>query len=84
MPTATLTVNLPSEEIEFLEAYARDHGLTATEVVARYLQRLKSGAQSAIHPEVAALTGLVPKDVDAVAEYHQHLLNKQRWKFCST
>ena len=60
MPTATLTVNLPSEEIEFLQKYAQQHGLTAAEVVARYLHRLKSGAQPAIHPEVAALTGLVP------------------------
>ena len=78
MPTATLTVNLPSEEIEFLERYAREHDLTAADVIARYLQRLKSGAQSAIHPEVAALTGLVPPDVGDVAEYHRHLLEKHR------
>ena len=76
MPTATLTVNLPSEEMEFLQRYAQQHGLTAAEVVARYLQRLKSGAQPAIHPEVAALSGLVPADIDAEAEYHRHLLEK--------
>jgi hypothetical protein len=52
--------------------------LTAAEVVARYLHRLKSGAQPAIHPEVAALTGLVPPDTDAETEYHRHLLDKHR------
>jgi hypothetical protein len=78
MPTTTLTVNLPSEEIEFLQRYAQQHGLTAAEVVAQYLQRLKSGAQPVIHPEVAALSGLVPTDIDAEAEYHRHLLEKHR------
>jgi bifunctional DNA-binding transcriptional regulator/antitoxin component of YhaV-PrlF toxin-antitoxin module len=31
-----------------------------------------------IHPEVAALTGLVPPDTDAETEYHRHLLDKHR------
>jgi hypothetical protein len=31
MPTATLTVNLPAEEIEFLQKYAEQHGLTAAD-----------------------------------------------------
>jgi hypothetical protein len=31
-----------------------------------------------VHPEVAALTGLVPPDTDAEAEYHRHLLDKHR------
>jgi hypothetical protein len=78
MPTATLTINLPSEEIEFLEKYAEQHGLTAAEVVGRYLQRLRPGAQPAIHPDVTALTGLVPPNADAEAEYHRRLLDKHR------
>ena len=78
MPTATLTVSLPSEEIEFLQKYAQQHGLTVAEVVARYLQRLKSGAEPSIHPEVAALAGLVPPEIDAEAEYNRHLLDKHR------
>jgi hypothetical protein len=78
MPTATLTVNLPAEEIEFLQKYAQQHGLTAAEVVGRYLQRLRSGAPPAIHPEVAALTGSVPPDTDAEAEHLRHLLDKHR------
>ena len=67
MPTARLTVSLPSEEIEFLQKYAQQHCLTLTEIVARYLQRLKSGPEPSIHPEVAALAGLVPPEIDAEA-----------------
>jgi hypothetical protein len=78
MPIATLTVSLPSEEIEFLQRYAQQHGLTVAEVVAGYLQRLKSGTQPAIHPEVAALAGVVPPEVDAEAEYDRHLVDKHR------
>lgn len=78
MPTATLTVNLPSEEVEFLQEYAQQHGLTAADVVARYLHRLKAGGQAAIHPEVAALTGLVPAETEVEAQYHRHLLDKRQ------
>ena len=31
-----------------------------------------------VHPEVAALTGLVPPDTDVEAGYHRHLLDKHR------
>ncbi|MGO9200057.1 MAG: DUF6364 family protein [Limisphaerales bacterium] len=78
MPNGTLTVNLPAEEIEFLKAYARQHGMTAAEVVGRYVQRLKSATQPPIHPEVAAISGLVPPGSDARTEYRQRLLEKHR------
>ena len=68
----------PAVELEFLESYARRHGLTVAEVVGRYLHRLKSDAQPSIHPEVTALTGLVPPDLDPATEYHRHLLDKHR------
>lgn len=79
MPTATLTVNLAVEELEFLQQYARQHGLTAAEVVGRYVQRLKSRArEEAIHPEVSAITGLVPADSDVGDDYHCRQLKKHQ------
>ena len=78
MPTMTLTVDLPAEEAEFLKMYALQHGLTVAELVGRYVQRLKSSPQPVIHPEVAAITGLVPPTLEAEDEYHQNLLNKHR------
>jgi hypothetical protein len=78
MPTATLTVDLPAEELQFLQAYAREHGVSAAEVVTQYVQRLKNATRPAIHPEVSAITGLVPQSVDAQEEYRKHLLEKHQ------
>ncbi len=76
MPDAELTVQLPAEEIEFLKKYAQEHGTTATEILARYVHRLKTSAHRPLHPEVTQITGLVPETTDASAEYRQHLLDK--------
>ncbi|MEI7731170.1 MAG: DUF6364 family protein [Verrucomicrobiota bacterium] len=78
MPAATLTVTLPAEDIEFLEGYARQHGLTVAEALGQTVRRLHTRVRPVIHPEVAAITGLVPPDLDAKAEYRQHLLDKHR------
>lgn len=78
MPAAELTVPLPPEEIEFLQKYAREHGTTAAEIVARYVHRLKTAASRPLHPEVAQITGLIPETTDASAEYRQRLLDKHR------
>jgi hypothetical protein len=72
-----LTVRLPEENLGFLKRYAAEHGLTVTEVIDRYLTRLREGAgDHAIHPEVERISGLVPADVEARALYHEHLLSK--------
>ena len=78
MSTATLTIDLQAEEVEFLKAYARKQGLTAAEVVADYIRGLRSGAQLAIHPEVAAISGLAPAETDAAAEFKTRLLKKHQ------
>ena len=67
MDTAELTVHLPKDDLEFVERYAREHGITVSELIDRYLRRLKTEPRtaSAIHPEVARISGLVPADVDA-------------------
>jgi len=74
-----LTVRLPEENLGYLKQYAAEHGLTVTEVLDRFLTRLREGAQGrTIHPEVEKISGLVPADVDARALYHEHLLEKHR------
>ena len=42
-----LTVRLPKENLDFLKRYAADHGMTVTEVLDRFLLRLKQGEESA-------------------------------------
>jgi tryptophan synthase alpha subunit len=36
--SAELTIELPAEEADFLRAYAREHGITVSILMARYAQ----------------------------------------------
>ena len=78
MPSAELTVQLPAEEIEFLNSYAREHGITVAEIVTRYVKRLKSSESQPLHPDIVNITGLVPPQIDAETEHRRHLLDKHR------
>ena len=78
MDTAKLTVRLPKADIEFAKRYARAHRLTLTELIDRHFRRLRSQEEGEIHPEVEKISGLVPSDIDAEAEYHEHLSKKHR------
>ncbi len=44
--------------------YARAHGMTVTEFIDRYLRRMRALEQQGPAPEVEAITGLVPADVE--------------------
>lgn len=78
MDTSRLTLRLPIKDLEFAREYARRHRLTLTELFDRYLQRLRFEEDGEIHPEVARISGLVPAEVEAEAEYRDHLLAKPR------
>lgn len=79
---AKLTVRLPTENLEFVKRYAAEHGVTVTDILNRFLTRLREGeVQNDIHPSVERLRGLIPTDLDtsdARALYHEHLLDKHR------
>ena len=77
MSTVPLHLELPADEVESPRAFAIAHGLTMAELVSRWAQSLKAGNPSrlgAIHPEVIAITGLVPRDWTDVKTEHQHQL----------
>lgn len=76
METAKLTVRLPKSDLDFAKQYAQAHRITVTELIDRYLRSLRGGSGSAIHPEVEKISGLIPPEVDARAEYHEHVLRK--------
>jgi hypothetical protein len=74
-----LTVRLAEDNLDFVKRYAAEHGLTVTDVLERYLSRLRaSGGKHRIHPSVKAISGIVPADVDVRALYHEYLLEKHR------
>lgn len=78
MPSATLNLEMPAEEVASLQAFAGEHGLTVAELVGRFAKGLKTVSPASIHPEVLALTGLVPADWDVEADHRRHSLDKHR------
>jgi uncharacterized protein involved in type VI secretion and phage assembly len=74
-----LTVRLAEDNLDFVKRYAAEHGLTVTDVLERYLSRLRaSDRKGRMHPSVKAISGVVPPDADVRALYHEHLLEKHR------
>nr|VFJ56740.1 MAG: hypothetical protein BECKFW1821A_GA0114235_10646 [Candidatus Kentron sp. FW]VFJ64235.1 MAG: hypothetical protein BECKFW1821B_GA0114236_10929 [Candidatus Kentron sp. FW] len=78
IPKSKLTIRLPVDTIEFAKEYARHHGITVTDLIAGYLQRMANRSSDAIHPEVRRHSRLIPDTVDARAAYADHLLRKHR------
>lgn len=76
MERAKLTVRVPKDRLDFVKGYAKQHGLTLTELVDRYFRHLEIHEPTRIHPEVEAIRGLIPSDVDPKQEYRKHLLEK--------
>ncbi len=78
MVTQKLTVRLPAGDVAFLKGYARQHGITVTEALHRYLYRLRETERADIHPEVSRFSGLVPSDMEAREAHAEHLEEKYR------
>ncbi len=77
MKTTALTVQLPEDDAQFLEAYAKEHAVSIADLFASYARRLQRAPRSP-HPDNLKFTGAVPADVDARGEYRQHLAAKHR------
>ena len=75
MKTTELKVQLPEDEVHFLESYARQHAISVAELLTRYARRLHPRAS---HPANIKLTGTIPADIDATEEYLQHVERKHR------
>lgn len=70
------TIHISEKDAETLETYARKHDLTIDEVLHRFVASLRDASSKNIHPDVRAITGLVPSDVDAKEEYGRHQIRK--------
>lgn len=76
MTTAELKVQLPGDDIAFLESYAAEHRMTLSGLMARYVMALRAAPRRAPHPANLQFTGTIPSDVDAREAYRQHLIEK--------
>jgi len=71
-----LTVRLPRENLDFLKDYAKQHGVTATEVIDRYLRRLRALSTDEVHPDVRKFSGLIPMEVDVKSSARERAVRK--------
>lgn len=78
MPKATLQMDLPAEDLAALQAQAAQQGVTVAELIGRFARRFRAESVPFIHPEVRAISGLIPAEIDAVAESRRHLLTKHQ------
>jgi hypothetical protein len=76
MNDARMTIRLPVNELVFAKTYAKEHGLTLTGLVHHYFKTLAKKEKSGIPPEVDAIAGTVPADVNAKDEYSIDTLRK--------
>lgn len=74
--TTKLTIRLPQRDVEYAKAYAKAHGINVTELIDRYMRRIRALEERPVAAELEALTGLVPADVDVAAEYSQHSVSR--------
>lgn len=70
------TLTLPAEQVAFLHEYARRRGMTAADLLARYVGSLKRAEAEPLHPDILALTGLAPADAEGRNAHRRHLLDK--------
>ena len=73
---STITVPLPVEDLAFLRAWSEKQGTSAEEYLARQARNLREHLQRPLHPGVAAITGIIPSDIDAEKVYHEYLEEK--------
>ncbi len=77
MNDARMTVRLPSDSLAFAREYAAEMGMTVTDLVIRYFERMKEAtATEGLPSSVRKVAGIVPKSIDAREEYRKHLLER--------
>jgi predicted DNA-binding ribbon-helix-helix protein len=72
------TIELAEPDAAFLAAYAERRGVSVRTLLHDLVEQLRrrEALASAIHPDVRAISGLVPADVDARAAHHEHRRRK--------
>jgi len=78
MNATEVTVQLPREEAEFLEAYAKERATSVAEIFTRYARLLQSTTRRVPHTENVKFSGSVPADVNAREDYRKHNVDKHR------
>ena len=78
MNATEVKLQIPREDAEFLETYAKEHATSVAEIFTRYVKRLQSTTRRAPHPVNVKFTGSVPAEVDASEAYRKRMVDKHR------
>lgn len=77
MNDARMTIRLPGASLAFVRRYANDMGMTVTELVVGYFERIRHAfAGDDVPHSVRDVAGIVPKSVDAREIYRKHLMER--------
>lgn len=76
--TTKLTIRLPREQVKTLKDFAAANGLTATEVISRYLRHLQAATAGDLSPALRDLVGIIPAEVDLDRLREDYLNEKYR------
>ena len=74
MNDARMTIRLPGESLLFAKEYATSVGMTVTDLVIGYFDRIRAAfAGDGVPKSVRKVAGIVPPSVDARKEWRAHL-----------
>jgi len=77
MNDAKMTIRLPGASLEFARRYAGAMGITVTDLVVRYFERIRATfSDGDIPASVRDVAGIVPRSIDARSDYHDHLMER--------
>ena len=71
----TLTLELPEEDIRFIQQYAKEQGVSVSDSVDRIISFLRRTEQHPLHPDVLSIAGML-RGVDPDAARMEFLTRK--------
>ena len=71
----TLTLELPEEDVRFIQQYATKQGVSVSDSVDRIISFLRRTEQHPLHPDVLSIAGVL-RGVDPDAARMEYLIRK--------
>lgn len=78
MDSTQLIIELPENDINFINEYAKRHHVTVSRLIDQYIKQIQVYEKYNFHPDVEKNIGIVPNTIDAKKEYYEHLEGKHK------
>ncbi len=70
MGNSQLVVDIPGNDISFLNEYAKRYQVTISNLIDQYIKQLQKYEKYDIHPDVEKNIGIIPNGISAEEEYY--------------